>query len=229
MHTNIQSIENVKSNHNDMKAPICGTTALVAGALLLWLAMVAFIAGHGYLVGSPGSPPLGIALSAVLPVVVFLSAYRLSQSFRNFVLAFDLRLAAGIQAWRFAGLGFIALYTNGVLPGVFAWPAGLGDMAVGMTAPWVMLALIRRPEFAAGKLFLVWNLFGMLDLITAVGTGGLSAMLAPGTPGSVTMGPMAHLPLALIPCYFVPMLFGGRSNCYGIGFPWKRGILKGFE
>jgi hypothetical protein len=139
--------------------------------------------------------------------MVFLAAYRLSRSFHDYVLNFDLRLAAGIQAWRFAGLGFLALYANGVLPGLFAWPAGVGDMAVGLTAPWVMLALIRRPEFAAGKRFLFWNLFGMLDLVTAIGLGGLSAMLAQGTPGEITMAPMPHLPLALIPAYFVPILF----------------------
>ena len=73
--------------------------------------------------------------------------------FRDFVLAADLRLMTGIQAGRFAGLGFLALYANGVLPGSFALPAGLGDMAIGVTAPWVLLALIRRPGFAAGKTF----------------------------------------------------------------------------
>jgi hypothetical protein len=208
MHTNIQSIENVKTNQHTVTAPnLPGMAALVAGVLVLWLALVAFLAGQGDLTGSPGTPPLGILLSAVVPVIVFLAAFRLSQSFRNFVLTFDLCLAAGIQAWRFAGLGFLALYANGVLPGVFAWPAGIGDMAVGMTAPWVMLALIKRPEFAGGNFFMFWNLFGMLDLIMAVGTGGLSAMLAHGTPGEITMAPMSHLPLALIPAYFVPILF----------------------
>lgn len=207
MHSNIQSIQNMNANENKIAPPISGMNALVAGALVLWLALVSFLAGHGGFIGAPGTPPLAILLSAVVPVLVFLGTYRLSQSFRHFVLTFDLRLAAGMQAWRFAGLGFLALYANGVLPGSFAWPAGLGDMAVGMTAPWVMLALIRRPEFAAGKLFLAWNLFGMLDLITAIGSGGLSAMLSHGTPGEVTTGPMAHLPLALIPGYFVPILF----------------------
>lgn len=100
-----------------------GMTTLVVVALVLWLGLVFFLAGHGDLTAPAGSPPLGILLSAVLPVVVFLAGYRLSSSFRNFVLTFDLRLAAGIQAWRFAGLGFIALYANGVLPGAFAWPA----------------------------------------------------------------------------------------------------------
>jgi len=209
MHTNIQPIENVKINQNTMTAPAAssGMTALVVSVLFLWLGLVTLLAGSGRLIQPTGAPPLPILLSVVVPIVVFLGAYWLSETFRNFVLAFDLRLAAGIQAWRFAGLGFLALYANGVLPGLFAWPAGLGDMAVGLTAPWIMLALIRRPQFAAGKRFLLWNLFGMLDLVTAIGLGGLSAMLARGTPGEITMAPMPQLPLALIPAYFVPMLF----------------------
>lgn len=206
MHNKIEPIENMKTNQNNVMAPnASGMTVLVAGVLALWLALVTYLAGHGDLGGAPGTPPLAILLAAVLPVMVFLAAFGLSQSFRNFVLTFDLRLAAGIQAWRFAGLAFLALYANGVLPGAFAWPAGIGDMAVGVTAPFVLLALIRRPEFAAGKLFLIWNLFGMLDLVTALGSGGLSTVLA--KPGEISTGPMAQLPLALIPAYFVPILF----------------------
>ena len=208
MHTNITSIERMKTNQTITRGQNAfGLTKLIVPVLALWLALVAFLAERGDFIGAPGNPPLAILLSAVIPVMAFLAAYGLSKRFRDYVLTFDLRLAAGIQAWRFAGLGFLALCVNGVLPGAFAWPAGIGDMAVGMTAPWVMLALIRRPEFVAGKWFLVWNLFGMLDLVSAIGSGGLSAMLAHGTPGEITMGPMAGLPLVLIPAYFVPILF----------------------
>jgi hypothetical protein len=206
MHTtstiNTNTHQNIKTGQSSF-----GITKVVVAALALWLGLVSYLAGGGYLTQSPGVPPLAILLSAVVPIVVFLAAYWLSKAFRNFVLTFDLRLAAGMQAWRFAGLGFLALYANGVLPGSFAWPAGVGDMAVGLTAPWILLALIRRPEFAAGKWFLFWNVFGALDLITAVGTGGLSSMLAHGTPGEITTAPMTRLPLALIPGYFVPILF----------------------
>ncbi len=206
MHT--KQIQIINTNPNiETGQPGFGMAKLVFAVLAFWLALVLFLAGHGALGGRPGNPPLAILLSAVTPVIVFLAAFRLSKAFRDFVLSFDLRLAAGIEAWRFAGLGFIALYANNVLPGVFAWPAGVGDMIVGMTAPWVMLALIRRPEFVAGKWFLLWNLFGMLDLITAIGSGGLGTMMVHGTPGEITMAPMARLPLALIPAYFVPILF----------------------
>ena len=52
----------------------------------------------------------------------------MSAKFRTVVLTSDLSLLTAIQAWRFAGFAFIALYAYGVLPGNFAWPAGLGDI-----------------------------------------------------------------------------------------------------
>jgi len=70
-----------------------------------------------------------------------------------------------------------------------------------------MLALIRRPSFAASRLFVVWNLLGMLDLIVAVSSGGLNALLSRGIPGEITTGPMTQLPLILIPAYLVPIFF----------------------
>lgn len=113
----------------------------------------------------------------------------------------DLALSTAIQAWRFAGFGFLALYAYDILPGVFAWPAGLGDIAIGLTAPWMALALVRDPNFASSRSFILWNLFGILDLVVAVGAGALGSVLALG----VTTAPMARLPLVLIPAYFVPL------------------------
>jgi len=180
---------------------------LVVTVLAAWLALVVFLGLHGTFTNPPGMPPLPILLAVVVPVVVFVIAFQFSKSFRQLVLTFDPRLAAGMQAWRFAGLGFLALYANGVLPGAFAWPAGIGDIAVGITAPWVMLALIQRPGFATGKLFVLWNWFGMLDLIVAVGSGGLNSLFARGVTGEITTRPMTQMPLVLIPAYFVPIFF----------------------
>ena len=141
------------------------------------------------------------------PLIVFFAAYRGSASFRAFILAADLPLVTAIQAWRAGGLGFLALYAHGILPGVFAWPAGLGDIAIGVTAPWVALALIRRSGFANSRLFVAWNLLGTLDLVVAVSIGAMNSALASGIAGEVTTGPMAQLPLVLIPVYFVPLFF----------------------
>ena len=180
-------------------------TKIVVALLAVWLALVTFLAGHGNLVAPAGTPPIPIVLTVILPIAVFLGAFRLSKNFREFVMTFDLRLAVMIHAWRFAGFGFLALYANGVLPGIFAWPAGVGDMAVGITAPRILFALIQRPGFAASKSFITWNLFGILDLVVAVGMGGLTSMLASGVPGEITTRPMSQLPLALIPTFLVPI------------------------
>ena len=182
-----------------------GASNLIAGALAAWFALVVLLGAHGAFVRPPGTAPLPIFIGFAVPIAIFFGVYWFSRAFRAFVLGLDLRFATAIQAWRFAGLGFIALYTYGVLPGLFAWPAGIGDIAIGLTAPWVMRALERRPEFAASKGFVVWNLLGILDLFIAVGTGTTSALLAVGTAGEITTAPMAELPLVLIPAFFVPV------------------------
>ena len=182
-----------------------GANILIAGALAVWFALVVLLGANGAFARPPGTPPLPIFIGFAAPIAIFFGAYWLSRAFRAFVLGLDLRLVTAIQAWRFAGLGFIALYTYGVLPGMFAWPAGLGDIAIGLTAPWVMQALQRRPEFAASKWFVAWNLFGILDLFDAIGTGTASSLLAVGAAGEVTTAPMAQLPLVLVPAFFVPI------------------------
>ena len=178
---------------------------IIVGVLVLWLMVVFLLGAIGAFSRPPGTPPFPILIGATAPLVVFLAAYWGSAAFHAFVLSIDLPLATAIQAWRAGGLGFLALYAHGVLPGVFAWPAGLGDIAIGVTAPWVTLALVRGPGFATSRVFVAWNLLGILDLVVAVSAGGLSSALASGVAGEVTTGPMAQLPLVLIPAYLVPL------------------------
>jgi len=118
-----------------------------------------------------------------------------------------LRFATAIQAWRWGGLGFISLYANHVLPWLFAFPAGLGDMVVGVTAPWMLLQLVRNPSFAASRRYKLWNISGLVDFAVAVTTATLCSGLFPGITrvvGNITTSPMTHLPLVLIPAYMVP-------------------------
>src|SRR5512135_3476649 len=178
---------------------------VVGVVLIIWLALVLVLGASGSFVGQPGAPPIPIAAGALIPVIAFLAAYWVIDSFREYVLSFDLQFAAGFQAWRFGGLGFIALYAYGILPGLFALPAGLGDMAIGFTAVWVVRALRDRPEFATSRKYQIWNVLGILDLVVAVSMGGLSAYLGLGMSGSITAFPMARMPLILIPAFLVPL------------------------
>ena len=185
---------------------LAGTRLAIAVLLAVWFALVMWLGAGGAFVAPGGTPPLSILIGVVAPLIVFLAGYGLSRRMRELVLAADLSFMMALQAWRFAGIGFLALFTHGVLPGSFALPAGLGDIAIGATAPWLLLALKSRPGFAASKTFVVWNGLGLLDLVVAIGTGALGSILATGVAGEITTGPMALLPLVLIPAYFVPIL-----------------------
>jgi hypothetical protein len=182
-----------------------GTQLAVAITLAVWFLLIVSLGAAGAFVGPPGKPPLPMAIGVAAPLLFFLAWMRASRAFRAFVLSIDLRLNIAMQAWRWAGMGFIDLYAYKVLPAVFALPAGLGDMAIGITAPWVILALARRPDFAASSAFARWNLLGILDLVIAISIGTLGAFLATGAPGEISTTPMTTLPLLLIPAYFVPL------------------------
>ena len=184
---------------------LSGIGLSVTLVLTAWFLLVVSLGAVGAFVSRPGTPPLGIAIGVGAPLLLFFAWLRLSQSFRDFVLSLDLRVIAGIQAWRWAGLGFLSLYAYNVLPGIFALPAGLGDMAIGFTAPWIILGLVRRPDFATSAAFIRWNVLGILDLVVALTIGTLLATLSTGAAGEISTAPMATLPLLLIPAFLVPV------------------------
>ena len=191
-------------------------------ALALWLGLVSFLGFQGAFVGSAGSPPLPIFFGFAIPLAVYFAAYFGWSGFRAFVLGADLRLAAAIQAWRWAGLGFLSLYAYGVLPGLFAFPAGLGDMAIGVTAPWIVLRLVRHPSFAASRRFVIWNVMGILDLVVAVSMGTLCSGFIHGLTLNVTTSAMAQLPLVLIPAYMVPIFIMLHFTALAQARQWVR-------
>lgn len=179
--------------------------SLIATVLAIWFGLVFLLGASGAFVRTPSQPPLPILIGAMTPMIVFVAAYLGSGAFRTSIRSADLGLLTAIQAWRAGGLGFLALYAHGILPGLFALPAGLGDIAIGVTAPWVALALVRRPGFAASRPFIVWNILGIADLVIAVSMGALSSGFIFGHNGGITTAAMAQLPLVLIPAYLVPL------------------------
>lgn len=198
----MRSLKEIEPSESRNQHP--GMRHVVAAAMAAWLGAVFLLGAHGAFVGSAGSPPLPIFFGFALPLAAFFAAYFRWRAFREFVLSADLRLVATMQAWRWAGLGFLSLYAHGVLPGLFAFPAGLGDMAVAFAAPWMVLGLVRHPSFATSRRFVVWNIMGIIDLVVAVSLGTICSGFIHGLTGSVTTSAMAQLPLVLVPAYLVP-------------------------
>jgi hypothetical protein len=182
-----------------------GAPLSVILVLTAWFLLVVSLGAADAFIGRPGKPPVAVAIGVAAPLLLFFAWLRLSPVFRGFVLSLDLRLVASMQAWRWAGSGFLFLYAHKILPAAFALPAGLGDMAIGVTAPWMVLALMRQPDFVASAAFFRWNVLGILDLIVALSLGTLIATFTTGVPGEVSTSPMAALPMLLIPLFMVPL------------------------
>ena len=93
------------------------------------------------------------------------------------------------------GGAWLVRYFAGQLPGLFALPAGIGDVTTGLLAPFVAYAWYRGKPSARGAA-IAWSVFGMADLINAVGLGTLT-----GGGGGIVF------PIVLIPAYGVPRAF----------------------
>lgn len=150
--------------------------------------------------------PLPLGLAAVMPVVAFGLWFRYSARFRDFVLSLNPSTLTAVHTWRVEGVTFLILLAKGVLSPVFAYPAGFGDIAIGITAPFIAYSLAQHR--ISSKAFILWQCAGIADLVIAVTTGTLSSPSPIGilAHGSTTTNPMGLLPLSLIPTFAVPLM-----------------------
>jgi hypothetical protein len=150
----------------------------------------------------------------LIPIGIFAIWSAASQPFRQFLLSLNPRTLVIVQAWRIVGFTFLVLYSYGILPGGFALPAGLGDIAIGATAPLVALKLTNPSN---RKSFIFWQLLGIADLVTAVGSG-VTAQLV--NPHGAAASAMTVLPMSLIPTFAVPLYMILHFICIAQARQW---------
>jgi hypothetical protein len=179
--------------------------AVVGVVLALWFGAAFALATAGVFVTPAGQPPLAILAAVLLPVAVFAAAYLSSAGVRDYVRSGDPALLTAIQGWRILGGTFLVLFAFGMLPAAFAMPAGWGDVAIGVTAPFVARLAARRG--GEGRVFVLWQLLGILDLIVAVGAGASLRSFSDQADltSASQMVRLSELPLALIPAFAVPL------------------------
>jgi hypothetical protein len=177
---------------------------LSAAILVGWLAISLALAASGfYHVGANAVPTIQYGL--LLPILIGGVLIWRSDLVRRILAAVPQPWIVGVQLYRALGVIFLILYASGRLPALFAWPAGVGDIAVGLSAPFVGLAYARASREATGRVR-AWNVLGILDLVVAVTTGFLTA---PSLIAPIEVHPtselMTMLPMVMIPVYLVPL------------------------
>lgn len=148
----------------------------------------------------PSRPPIALGLAALTPIVVFAVWFATSEWFRRFAESLNPHILTIVQSWRVAGFVFLALYTYRILPGIFALPAGCGDISIGATAAFVATRL-ASPEHR--RRFIPWQVLGISDLVIALTLGTTATWI---NPHGIATSAMTVLPLSLIQTFAVPLL-----------------------
>ena len=187
---------------------------ILAAVLLVWFAAVVWASAAGLF--SSGRIP-GVA-AAILPVFVFVAWFNVSRTFREFILSADVRMLTALQAWRVAGFVFVVASIYGILPKVFGYPAGFGDLAIGLTAPWVASRLAKAQHRSS---FITWQILGLLDLAVAVTTAVLASPRFVLLGGGITTAQLTVLPLSVIPTFAVPVAIVVHIVCLAQAATWK--------
>ncbi|MBV8578629.1 MAG: hypothetical protein JOZ58_26800 [Acetobacteraceae bacterium] len=184
-----------------------------------WLAGTMILAANNFF----GSDVFSFRLPAVMAITLAIGyLLLLSDSFRRIIAAIPQHWLIGIQAFRVLGGLFLVRYFQGSLPGLFAIPAGLGDLLTGILAPLVAYWWYTGKPFARNAA-IAWNLLGIADLVNAIVMRSLSN--ADGLVFPIVMIPVYAVPRALlIHSYSLIGLFGKTSRAPEPGEALHHGV-----
>jgi hypothetical protein len=193
-----QALANSDWSESDRTAAWRWSAAVLVGWFLVSLA---FSLSGAYQSGPERIPTIQYAIA--IPILIGAWLIWRSPSVNRLIDIVPQPWIIAVQFYRVLGVTFLIYYAAGQMPGLFALPAGTGDIIVGLLAPIVALAYARDPGRNAG-LVRGWNIFGILDLVVALTTGLItspSALFAYEPPNQL----IAAFPLVLVPIYLVPL------------------------
>ena len=169
----------------------------------LWLAVIWSGAINGLFLPRVSPVPL-LPLAIFLPVIIGTPILLSSKRMGQVLDAMPVSWLIALQLYRVFGSLFLVGWARNVIPGVFALPAGIGDLITGLLAVPVAIALAADTP-AARRAAVGWNVFGLFDFTVAVSIG---LMIAPGPlqliVPSIPNTTAGVYPNVLIPAFAVP-------------------------
>ena len=161
-----------------------------------WFLAALGVGGAGALVDL--RPPWPQAILVSLTLATLLSLYRIGP-IHSWAIHVDPRRLVAFHLTRFVGIYFLVLYSRGELPYEFAVIGGWGDIIVAAAA----IPLMLTGPLTAGRrrLYLIWNVIGLVDILFVVATATRLALADPAS-----MAPLLRLPLSLLITFVVPVV-----------------------
>ena len=182
------------------------TSAIILTVGLLgWFALATYL-GRQNVYWAPNSPDVPtIVFGVLVPILIGLPLLMRSARMARVIDALPLSWLVGVQFYRVLGAIFLVAWSDGYLPWQFALPAGIGDVATGIFAVAVAVMLAKN-SWRAPRAAYVWCLFGIADLVVALGLG---AMTSPGRINVLALDSpnllVSAYPMVMIPTFAVPV------------------------
>ena len=179
------------------------TWLVIMVPVTLWAAVAWTAAING--VFRTGASPLPMLPAAILlPVIIGAPLLLLSKRMGQLLDAMPTTWLIALQLYRIFGSQWLAYWLRGVLPGLWALPAGTGDVLTGLFA--VPAAIALATGTAEGrKAAILWNIFGLVDFAVAITLGLIASpgpfqLVVPNGPSMV----VDAFPNVLTPAFVVP-------------------------
>ena len=169
-----------------------GSVFLIWGAFMFWVCI--------------GQIPreLGLVGNLIVPVAWITPSLILYWR-RDWFLSQELsqKWLVGLQVFRLIGGVFLIEMAMGHIPGIFAYPAGIGDLLVGVVAL-AVLWTNRNNERLPAKLIMVVIVIGMADFLNAFFFGFFSSPVPVQIFFPAVENKNIYFPTGMIPLFLVP-------------------------
>jgi hypothetical protein len=169
----------------------------------LWATVAWTAAINGVFRIGPSALPL-LPPAILLPMVIGVPLLLLSKRVGQLLDAMPATWLVALQIYRVFGAQWLAFWLRGVLPALWAVPAGTGDVLTGLFALPAVVALAAGTA-EGRKAAILWNIFGIADFAVAITLG---LLITPGPFQLIALdlstAGLGDYPNVLTPAFVVP-------------------------
>ncbi|MEM7039032.1 MAG: hypothetical protein AAF570_18780, partial [Bacteroidota bacterium] len=159
------------------------------------------------------SLPPRIIILTTAPLLVFLIGFIFHTGlYKRILKSVSAAELIRLHIFRLIGSFFLFLMFLELLPKPFAMIAGIGDVVTALSSLWVAKRIQENPE-KAKTLALIWNTFGLVDILVTSATAVILTKISIDT-GALGVEALATFPFCFIPAFAPPTIIFLHLSIY---------------